>query len=195
MKRRKGKHRYIRLFFSLLVLWFAIHITYVTWDGLHSYRGNADIAIVLGNSVYADSSLTPILKGRVDKAYQLYKTGHVKRIMVSGGSGKLDYGVSEGMAMKRYLVAAGIPADSIIEDNLGQNTYLTARNFMIVNDSLHFSSAIVVSSFYHITRSKYIMRRLGFSSVYGACSDSFFWKDVIGLIRDFFAFYKYVLVY
>jgi len=195
MKRRASKYRIIRIFFYLLILWFVVHITYVTWDGLHSYKGNADIAIVLGNSVYADSSLTPLVKGRVDKAYQLYRTGHVKRIMVSGGSGKQDYGVSEGKAMKRYLVAAGLPADSIIEDNLGQNTYLTARNFMTVNDSLHFSSAIVVSSFYHITRAKYIIRHLGFRNIYGACSDSFFWKDAVGLIRDFFAYYKYVLLY
>lgn len=187
--------RLITTIFRLIVLWFLLHIAYVTFDGLSDYRGNADIAIVLGNSVYADSTLPPLLKGRVDKAWQLWQEHRVKWIMVSGAAGKIGYGVAEGMAMKRYLLEKGVPADRIFEDNEGQNTYLTARNFLQLNDSLHCSSAIVVTSFYHITRSKYIIRKLGFSQVYSAHSETFFWKDVIGLVRDFFAFYKYVLVY
>ena len=97
--------------------------------------------------------------------------------------------------MKQYLMVQGVPPDRIVEDNHGENTYLTAKDFLPVADSLHLHSIIVVSSFYHITRSKYIIRKLGFRNVHGDASRGFFWNDLLGLPRDAVAFYKYLLVY
>ncbi len=188
-----NRRRLLRPLAVLFAVWFLAHVLYITWDGLHDYKGNAGIAIVLGNRVYGDSSLSPVLQGRVDRALRLYREGHVPMIMVSGGVREQDGGVPEGRAMKRYLVRKGVPADRIIEDNKGADTYLTARNFLPVADSLHLSSAIVVSSFYHITRSKYIVRKLGFTNVQGVASESFFWNDCIGLPRDVAGFYYYAL--
>ena len=170
---------------------------YISYDGLRDYKGNADMAVVLGNRVDRDSSLSPVLKGRVDKALELFQQGRVPLIMVSGGRGKKKGmgGVPEGMAMKRYLVAHGVPANRIVEDNDGENTYLTAKDLLPVADSLHIHSAIAVSSFYHLTRTKYIIRKVGFRNVYGAYSESFFADDLVGLIREWAAFYKYVFAY
>jgi vancomycin permeability regulator SanA len=195
LKKRPPLKQALRILTGLLLLWFICHIVYVIYDGLHDYKGKADLAIVLGSDVYKDGTLSPVLKGRVDKALLLYNEGAVQKIMVSGGDGRPKYFVPEGTAMKRYLVSKGVPAQIIIEDNAGQNTYLTAKDFLLLNDSLHFSSAIVVSSFYHITRSKYIIRKLGFKNVHSASSDTFFWNDGLSIIRDFLAFYKYLLVY
>jgi vancomycin permeability regulator SanA len=183
----------IKWLIILLAAWLGIQAIYVTCDGLHSYAGNADIAIVLGNTVRADSSLSPWLKGRVDKALELYRQGRVREIMVSGGKG--EYGVPEGFAMERYLLQRRVPANRIIADNDGNNTYLTAKDFLALNETRHFASAIVVTSFYHITRAKYIIRKLGFENVHGVSSDAFFWQDGYGLFRDCLAFYKYVFLY
>jgi|SRR5579859_6192186 len=194
----KRKHRWWRTISLFLAVWVLIHALYTCYDGLHGYNGPADIAIVLGNHVYPDSSLSPVLKGRVDEALQLYKEGRVPRIMVSGGKGMPEMGrppVPEGLAMKLYLVAHGVPADRIVEDNDGENTYLTARDFLVVADSLHIHSAIAVSSFYHLTRTKYIIRKLGFANVHSVAAESFHPIDIVGLFRDCVAFYKYVLVY
>jgi vancomycin permeability regulator SanA len=177
-----------------LIAWFLVHAAYVTYDGMHDYVGNADVAIILGNAVFADSSLSPWLQGRVDAAIELYKTGRIKKIFASGGEGK-EYGVQEGDAMKKYLLEKNIPAIDIIADSKGNNSYLTAKDFMVLNDSLHFSSAIVVSSFYHITRCKYIIRKLGFKNVEGYSSKEYFLKDGYGLFREVFAFYKYMILY
>jgi vancomycin permeability regulator SanA len=194
---RNKRARWLRTGIYLLCAWPLIHMLYTCYDGSRDYKGKADIAVVLGNLVHRDSSLSPVLKGRVDKALKLYQEGQVPLIMVSGGRGKQKGmgGVPEGMAMKRYLVAHGVPADRIIEDNDGENTYLTAKDFLPVADSLHIHSAIAVSSFYHLTRTKYIIRKVGFRNIYGASSDSFFANDLVGLIREWAAFYKYVLVY
>jgi vancomycin permeability regulator SanA len=196
-----AKSRSVKLSFSrparivliVLVIWFLLHAIYITFDGLNSYKGKADIAIVLGNPVNADSSLSPWLMGRVDQAFRLYKEGRIKKIFVSGGPG--EYGVAEGDAMKSYLLKKNIPGSAIIADNAGRNTFYTARDFIGLNDSLHFRSAIVVSSFYHLSRAKYIIRKLGFSSVYSVASTRYFLQDSYGIIREFFAFYVYLVLY
>jgi uncharacterized SAM-binding protein YcdF (DUF218 family) len=192
--RSSGRTR-LRTLIGVLIIWFLLHGIYVLIDGLNTWKGHADIAVVLGNRVDKDSSLSPVLQGRVDRAIRLYREGQVQKIMVSGGVGKDPDDVPEGMAMKRYLVQKGIPAGNIIEDNGGADTWLTAKNFIKMADSLHLSSAIVVTSFYHVTRSKYIIRKLGFGNVHSASSEAYFWNDLIGLPRDIVAFYKYWLVY
>jgi len=187
------KSRKLKIAIGVFIFWLLLHSAYVIYDGLHNYSGKADAAIVFGNSVFADSSLSPWLQGRVDAALQLYKEGRIKKIFVSGGKG--EYGVHEGDAMKKYLLEKNVSANDIIADNYGSNSYRTAKDFIALNDSLHFASAIVVSSFYHITRCKYIIKKLGYKNVEGYASDKYFWQDVYGLFREFFAFYKYMLFY
>lgn len=183
----------VRIAAWILLSWFSLHIIYVTWDGLSSYTGTADVAIILGNPVRPDGTLTPWLQGRVDKACALYYQGRVKKIFASGGPG--EESVPEGTAMRNYLLQKKIPDSNIIVDNLGRNTYFTAKDFIQWNDSLRYHSAIVVTSWYHITRSKYILKKLGFKNVYGVASGSFFWQDGYGVLREFVAFYKYLIFY
>ena len=176
--------------------WILVHSIYITIDGLNDYKGKADVAIVLGNRVFADGSLSSWLKGRVDKALQLYRQGRVKKIYASGGVNTKEEGDNaEGDAMKAYLVKQGVPAEDVIADNYGQNTYLTVKDFMQWNESRHYTSAIIVSQFYHITRSKYILRKQGFKNVFNASSDVYSFKDILGTLREVPAFYKYLIFY
>jgi vancomycin permeability regulator SanA len=183
----------VRIVFRVLLSWFLLHMLYISVDGLHADQGKADIAIVMGNPVNADSSLSPWLEGRVDKARELYEQGRVKKIFVSGGPGA--EGVAEGDAMKSWLLKKGIPAGDIISDNQGRNTFFTAKDFMRLNDSCQFSSAMIVTSFYHVTRSKYILRKLGFRKVKASASTRYFINDAFGMAREFPAFYEYMLLY
>lgn len=181
----------------LLLLWLTIHITYICIDGLNDSHGKADVAIILGNAVFPDGRLSPWLQGRVDAALKLYREGRVKKIFASGGVAMSpdEGGYPEGDAMRNYLVAHGVPAGDVIADNYGRNTYLTAKDFIAWNGQYHYTSAIVVSQFYHITRSKYILRKLGFINVGNATSRDFRWADVVSTLREVPAFYKYVLAY
>ncbi|HWB92991.1 MAG TPA: hypothetical protein VG605_14105 [Puia sp.] len=81
------KRRRWRIVTGAVAAWFLLHMVYITVDGLHTYRGHADIAIVLGNRVEADGRLSPVLEGPVLRALALYREGRVPRIMVSGGKG------------------------------------------------------------------------------------------------------------
>jgi vancomycin permeability regulator SanA len=178
------------------MLWVLLHIVYISIDGLTGYQGKADVAVVLGNRVYADGSLSTWLQGRVDEALQLYKQKKVRKIFASGGvSTPENGGYPEGTAMKSYLVNHGVPAEDVIADNGGVNTYWTAKDFLEWNKSKHYQSVIVVSQFYHITRTKYIFHKLGITGVHSASSHSYSWSDVVGTFREVPAFYKYMLVY
>ena len=182
---------------GLLLLWILVHVTYITIDGFIDRNDRGDVAIILGNAVYPDGSLSPWLKGRVDAALELYRQGKVKKIFASGGIGMdtIEGGYPEGDAMKKYLVEHGVPANDVIADNYGRNTYLTAKDFIAWNRQYHYSSAVIVSQFYHITRSKYILRKLGFKNVGNARSRVYSFGDVQGTLREVPAFYKYLLVY
>ena len=189
------KQTWIRRVIHFIIISFFIHLIVITIDGIQDTTARADIAIVLGNRVYADGSLASWTKGRVDKALQLYKQKRVKMIFVSGGySSENNY--PEGKAMKSYLVGKGVPDSIVVEDNEGANTYFTVLNFLKWNGDKKYSTVMVISQFYHITRSKYILKKMGFTGeIYSVSSDVFSWKDILGTIREVPAFYKYMLLY
>ncbi|MFT3935047.1 MAG: YdcF family protein [Chitinophagaceae bacterium] len=196
IKKKSNRVKWIKRIGRILLLWVLVHVIYITIDGVNDYKGNADVAVVLGNKVLADGSLSSWLRGRVDRALLLYKEGRVKKIYVSGGKGNEETAFyPEGNAMKNYLVAHGVPEADVIADNDGQNTYLTAKDFLAWNKDKHYNSVIVVSQFYHITRTKYIFRKLGFKNVYNASSTRYSILDIISTLREVPAFYKYVLAY
>ena len=190
------RFRWLKRLFLFFSAWIMIHAAYITLDGMNDFKGNADVAVVLGNRVFADGSLSTWLKGRVDKSLELYKEHRVKKIFVSGGiSTKKDGGYPEGDAMRDFLIKNGVPASDIITDNAGINTYYTAKNFIDWNQDQHYSSVVVVSQFFHITRTKYIFKKLGYQHVYSTSSDSYRINDLVGLLREVPAFYKYLLMY
>jgi vancomycin permeability regulator SanA len=194
--RQLRKKKWVKRTAAFFLAWIAVHIIYISIDGCNDYKGNADVAVILGNRVFADGSLSNWLQGRVDKAMELYKQGRVKKIFASGGISKPEEGGQpEGNAMKNYLIKHGVPAKDIIADNLGQNTYLTAKDFIVWNEQYHYTSVVVVSQFYHITRIKYIFRKLGYKTVFNASSEVYSWKDIEGTLREVPAFYKYLISY
>ena len=197
---QKNKRRPLRWWIKravfLLLSWVVLHIIYISIDGLQTFKGNADVAVILGNRVFAGGQLSSWLQGRVDAALLLYQQKRVKKIFASGGiSTPEDGGSREGDAMKQYLVSKGVPEADIIADNGGQNSYLTAKDFIDWNQSQHYTSVVIVSQFYHVTRCKYIFKKLGYKNVYGASSTRYAWKDIIGTLREVPAFYMYVLLY
>ncbi|WP_276482187.1 YdcF family protein [Paraflavitalea pollutisoli] len=183
----------LRVSALVFIAWLFLHSLYVVADGARPFTGKADVAVVLGNTVFADGTLSPWLQGRVDEALRLYRNGQVSTLFVSGGIGTSDF--PEGDGMRNYLHAKGVPDTAIVVDNAGDNSYLTAKNLLQWNGARHYRSAVVVTSFYHITRSKYIVDKLGMEAVAGASSNYRAWADWYGLLREFPAYYKYLLVY
>jgi len=188
MKRAK---KWIKIFGYLFLSWFIVHSIVISIDGRIDKKLSADVAVILGSKVNEDGTLSERLQKRVECGVELYNAGRVKKIIVSGGFGK--EGFFEGDKMRDYLIAKGIPDSVIVVDNKGDNTELTVKNTIALQHNLHFKSVIVVSQYFHVTRTKMLFRKYGFGNVSSVSPNYFEWRDFYSLIREFFGFYTQVL--
>lgn len=183
----KNRKQLFKLLLTIFLIWFIGHIIYITIDGLHDNGKSADVAVILGNKVNEDGTLSERLEKRLECGLNLYRKHRVKKIIVSGGLGK--EGFYEGDKMRDFLISKKVPDTAIIVDNLGNNTRATVINTMKLKDSLHFKSLIVVSQYYHVTRTKMLFKKQGFQNVSSASPNYFEIKDAYSVLREFIGYY------
>ena len=102
--------------------------TYIcsTKAGKYVPHFDKDYIIILGCAIRKDGTVTPLLKGRADRALwfakkQMEETGKDIVFVASGGQGA-DEVVSESEAIKKYLLENGIDEDHIIVEDKSANT-------------------------------------------------------------------------
>ena len=180
----------------VLGIWFVLHTLFTILDGVvddapHGYFYTAHCAVVYGNKVNEDGTLSPRLQARCDKAVDLVEMNAVEFVIVSGGLGK--EGHYEGDVMRDYLVEQGLNPDKIIVDNEGNNTYLTGRHAAEIMKEKGWYEAYVVSNYYHISRCRTSLRKYEHvQDVYGAKAEMGpEWRDFWSVPREFLAFYTY----
>lgn len=169
-----------------------ISATAIVGDGLRDELGPADVAVVLGNKVEVDGTPSARLQARLDKAIELYKKGFFANIIVSGGVGK--EGFDEAGVMRRYLVERGVPESQIVVDSQGNNTYMTAENAARIMDSNGWKSALVITQYFHVSRTRLALRRFGVSQLYTAHADCLEPRDIYSTAREVVAYYRYLLL-
>lgn len=173
-------------------LWFIIHTLVITVDGLNDELGVADAAVVLGNKVELNGEPSKRLRGRLDKALELYEKKYFEYIIVSGGTGKEGY--DEAAVMRDYLIGKGIPEDKILTDSNGYNTFMTAQNTKSIMEDMEFDSVLIITQFYHISRTKLAFGKVGIKNVYSAHAEYLDFRDAYSVFREFFAYYKYIFL-
>ena len=183
----KNLSKYLKYFVVFIISWFLIHTLYIVVDGLSDKGENADIAVILGNKVNEDGTLSERLEKRLETGIELYKNLRIKKILVSGGWGK--EGFFEGSKMKEHLIKNGIPDSIILVDNEGNNTRLTVENTLKFQQKYKFKSIIIISQYFHVTRTKKLFKEKGFADVTSASPRYFEWRDLYSLVREFPAYY------
>jgi vancomycin permeability regulator SanA len=114
----------------------------------------ADVAIVLGTEV-VDGRPSPRLAGRLEAAAALGSGGRAKQLLVSGdGNGASG---NEPATMAAYLTGLGVPADQIVQDPYGLDTY---DSCIRARDVYHVQRALVVTQSYHVDRAVTLCRHL-----------------------------------
>jgi uncharacterized SAM-binding protein YcdF (DUF218 family) len=101
---------------------------------------------------------------RVTHTIQLYKLGLIKKIVVSGGSGRLfKESEPEADKFKRVMVMSGVAEDDIILENKTRNTYESAVAVRKILDSLSYKEkdCLLVTSAFHMRRSLACYRKVG----------------------------------
>ena len=170
-----------------LITWFLIHTLYIVTDGLCDSGQNADLGVILGSKVNENGTLSERLEKRLETGADLYKKHRVKIILVSGGLGK--EGFYEGDKMKEFLISKGVPDSIILVDNKGNNTRLTVQNTLKYQKKYPFKSIIVVSQYFHVTRTKKLFKNVGFHKVTSVSPRYFEWRDLYSIVREFPAYY------
>lgn len=170
---------------------FAMLLLYSWVNARFPAKGRGAAVIVLGARTI-NGQVTPLLRGRLDKGIELYRSQRdPKPYMVpTGGQGR-DEIEPEGVSMGRYLAEQGIPQEQILVEDRAKDTI----------ENLEFSNQLVraqrgdgrlwlVTSDYHALRAGLASRTLGLD----ACSfggktaayyrPSAFLRECVAIARD-----------
>ncbi|MFC9659052.1 YdcF family protein [Nocardia sp. NPDC127606] len=106
--------------------------------------------VVLGYGLLPDGALRPELENRLTAAWLQAIAAPFSPVIVTGGNPQ--NGISEAEAMRRWLVARGLPGDRIhVEDRAGSTVQNALFSTRLLRD-LGATSAVVVTSPNHIRR-------------------------------------------
>jgi SanA protein len=125
----------------------------------------AEVAIVFGAGLWRDGTPTTVLRDRIATAAQLYFSGKVQKILMSGDNSYIDY--NEPGAMRRYALTLGVPEDAIVLDYAGRRTYDTCYRARMI---FGIENAVLVTQGFHLPRALYTCHVLGLNAV-GVASD------------------------
>jgi SanA protein len=117
------------------------------------------IAIVPGNRVFADGSLSRELAMRVRVALELYRAGKVHRLFLSGAAREAE-GYDEPAAMAGWLERRGVPRAAMILDRGGYRTAATMADAAAQG----FRDALICTQRYHLPRALYLARHAGMAA-------------------------------
>lgn len=192
------------IFNLILALECYASITFVAlllYSLLYTYipkRIQCDYIIVHGCGLKNGETVSPLLKGRVDKAVQIYRKSNDKaKIVVSGGQGR-DEKISEAQAMKNYLLEIGIKEDNIIMEDQSKTTYENLKN---VKEMLDVNGKknryIFVTNNYHVFRTSLFARKLKMKAQGVGCKTAgYYWPSAF--IREYIAVmvkYKWIVAF
>ncbi|MER6236444.1 ElyC/SanA/YdcF family protein [Streptomyces clavifer] len=123
------------------------------------------VAVVFGAGLWQGRP-SPYLAHRLDAAAELYRTGKVRVVLVTGDNSRVEY--DEPDAMRTYLTERGVPDGRIVSDYAGFDTWdscVRAKKIFGVD------RAVLVSQGFHIRRAIALCRSAGIDA-YGIGVDA-----------------------
>ncbi|HWQ57100.1 MAG TPA: YdcF family protein [Bryobacteraceae bacterium] len=150
---------------SLLVLYVVYISLRIERQSRQDEARHADVILVLGAAEYRGRP-SPVLRARLDHAFDLYKRGIAPRIMTTGGAGG-DPVYTEGGVGRSYLIGLGVPSEVIIVESEGESTVHSMAAAAEIMRRMGLHSAVAVSDGYHIFRVKRLLQSRGLR-VYGS---------------------------
>jgi SanA protein len=118
-----------------------------------------ETAIVFGAGLRKDGSPTPVLRDRVKAGAELYLSGKVKRLLLTGDNRFENYNEPASMAI--YAQELGIPSKDLMIDYGGKSTYDSCYR---AKNVYKLEQAILVTQSFHLPRALFICDQLGIKS-------------------------------
>ena len=157
----------------------------------HIPKYDKDFVIILGSKINSDGSLTPLLKGRVDRAIDFgnkqYEISKKKIVYVPSGGKGSDEVISEALAIKNYLIEKGINEKQILIEDKSTTTKENMKFSKNKIDGIKNDAKISFSTTnYHVFRSGVIASEQGIDCEgMGSKTKWYFYTNA--LIREFIA--------
>jgi uncharacterized SAM-binding protein YcdF (DUF218 family) len=126
----------------------------------------ADAIVVFGAAEYSGRP-SPVLRARLDHAFDLFRQGIAPVVITTGGAAS-DPSFSEGGVGRDYLEHRGIPERSLIAETQGSDTAQSAVRVAVIMRANGLHSCVAVSDAYHVFRIKRLLEHEGIGPVYVA---------------------------
>jgi uncharacterized SAM-binding protein YcdF (DUF218 family) len=142
-----------------------------------------DFIIILGCLFRKDGTLTPLLRGRVDKALDFWRDqrsrmGKTAMLVPSGGQGANET-MAEAEAMRQYLLAQGVPDGLILPEDRSTNTFQNMAFSKVLTDAVNPGGKVAFATTnYHVFRSGVWARLAGLEAEgMGARTRWWYWPN------------------
>ena len=149
----------------------------------HVPSSDRDFIIILGCLFRKDGTLTPLLRGRVDKALDFWRDqrsrmGKTAMLVPSGGQGANET-MAEAEAMRQYLLAQGVPDGLILPEDRSTNTFQNMAFSKVLTDAVNPGGKVAFATTnYHVFRSGVWARLAGLEAEgMGARTRWWYWPN------------------
>ncbi len=149
--------------FFLIGLTLIVILNFVVIDLLESNRiysaetvPTQKIGIVFGAGLLRTGEPTAVLRDRVETAAELFHSGKIRAILMTGDNSYVEY--NEPAAMRQYALELGIPDDVIFLDYAGRRTYDSCYR---AKQIFGVDQAILITQRFHLIRALFLCEHLG----------------------------------
>lgn len=178
--------------FSFFIIGCNIYIAQTTSSRIYSDVNEIPknkVAVVLGTSKYLGNHqqyLNYYFKYRMEAAAELYHSGKVKHLLVSGDNHSKNY--DEPTDMKNYLISLGVRSEDITLDYAGFRTF---DSMIRAKEIFGLCQFTIVSQEFHNQRALFICDQLGIDAVAYNAKEAY--RGTGSLAREYLAKSKAVL--
>jgi uncharacterized SAM-binding protein YcdF (DUF218 family) len=141
---------------TLLSVWVLSICGVLVW-GVRDGARRADAIVVLGAAQYVGRP-SPVLRARLDHAFDLWKRGLAPRVVLTGGPGVGDT-TSEAAVGRRYMIRRGVPDASILVETESHSTSESLESVAAMMHARKLQRAILVSDPFHMLRLQILAKR------------------------------------
>lgn len=144
------------LVFSLFYVW-----NVRLYDEKKISNSKYEYGCIPGAAVWSRGKPSPIFEGRIRKAFELYKKGFIKQIILTGGNAPGE--ISESEAAYKYLRNLDVPGKNLRLETQSSTTTLqikflskeyynkeNPKPILIVSDGFHLTRIVQIAKFFNV---------------------------------------------
>jgi uncharacterized SAM-binding protein YcdF (DUF218 family) len=147
----------------LAIVGYYLVSLYQVWSTGRSDQARPVDAIVVMGAAQYDGEPSPQLAARLDHVAELWPQGLAPLVVVTGGNQPGDR-FTEAEASANYLVERGVPADAIVQETTGRDTYESLQGAADLLAERGLSRVLIVTDPYHSLRSRLTAEDVGLTA-------------------------------